>query len=464
MSLYSLKYLLFLAVVWLLQRPLRREWRPPLFLTASYLFYFLISPYFLPLLVTSSWINHVWAKWLRQNRSSVRLWTGILLNLLIWVGARQVFPWMEGVLDVQGNATLVAVGVSFYTFQAIGYLIDIYRGYEGRPNWMEFSLFMAFWPVVLSGPICRLPEMLPQFRSSSGPDPGAIGEGTRRIILGLFMKLVLADTLARGLAPDSGVDFGFDQASQWSSAEVWLLCVAYGFQIFFDFAGYSHIAIGSAYLIGIRLRENFNDPYCSLTITDFWSRWHMSLSAWIRDYLFFPLAAARRGLAWRSSAVILSMIVFGLWHGFQSNFLLWGAFHGILLAVQRVLQSWKRTSGLLGKSGNFAPALLSWFLTFHLVSFGWILFRSENWGQIRSMLEALTRLDFRLGLDLRFVLLVLAMVGFYAIKAAWRGFSAAGRSLWARAGWWISPPLHITMILLIVIWSDNSSPFVYVRF
>src|SRR6185295_9624236 len=182
---------------------------------------------------------------------------------------------------------VMPVGISFWTFQGLSYLFDVYREEEIDPSLLEFCLYMAFWPTVLSGPVCRLPNMLPQFRKEPVFSWEDISAGTLRIIQGLFMKMVLAQLLASGLTPGQGVAAGFDQVkSGLGGLDVWLLAIGFGFQLFFDFAGYSHIVIGGARLFGIQVPENFHRPFVSTTPSIFWTRWHMSLSFWIRDYVF----------------------------------------------------------------------------------------------------------------------------------------------------------------------------------
>ena len=321
MELHSPIYLLFLLpavlVVVLVRRP---SGRLLLFLALSYCFYLSWSTVFILLLVGSSLVNFLMGRLLYRNRHPWVLGFGIALNILILLFARNAGALLANLfspLSIPG--LLLPVGVSFYTFQALGWLIDIYRGFDEKPTLLEFFVFMAFWPLVLSGPICRLPEMLPQFRKPTAAwEHGS--EGIQRIILGLFMKVVLADSLAHGVYDQGGVNWGFDQVQTWNLVDIVSLSFGYGLQLFFDFAGYSHIAIGSALLVGIRLRENFRSPFGAISPSDFWGRWHMSLSSWIRDYVFFPLAARRRNPGWRLLAVIIAMLVFGAWHGLAPLF------------------------------------------------------------------------------------------------------------------------------------------------
>jgi alginate O-acetyltransferase complex protein AlgI len=231
-----------------------------------------------------------------------------------------------------------------------------------------------------------MPDMLPQFRSEKTTAWTDIGLGLRRIATGVFM-MQLGKLLGQGILAGDGIVSGFHRTALWSATDVWCLAFGYGLQLFFDFAGYTHIAVGAAKALGITVPENFERPFASTTPSVFWTRWHMSLSFWIRDYVFFPLAPLRREMWWRNLALALSMIAFGLWHRATLLFLLWGCYHGVLLVSQRLLQQAERRF-------NWQPPRLwtplSWFATAALISLGWILFRANSLAHARRMLAALT--------------------------------------------------------------------------
>src|SRR5205807_8737568 len=201
----------------------------------------------------------------------------------------------------------------------------------------------------VSGPICRMPDMLPQFRSEKPTPWNDIARGFRRIATGVFMML-LARVLGQGILAGDGITSGFDRVAHWSGADVWCLAFGYGLQLFFDFAGYSHMAIGAAQLLGFTVPENFARPFQSTNPSIFWTRWHMSLSFWIRDYVFLPLAAMRRDLWWRNGTLAFTMILFGLWHAATWPFVLWGAYHGLLLVGHRVGQQFLKKRNILWPS------------------------------------------------------------------------------------------------------------------
>ncbi len=440
------------------------RWRQAILLTASYIFYATWNPRFLLLLVAASLFNHLWSLVLRRHGTPANLWIGLGFNLSLLAGLK----YLPAVSAAAGRPVevMAPIGLSFFTFQAISHLLDIYRGATERPTWLEFFLYLAFWPTILSGPICRLGEMLPQYRSVTKPRWLDISIGLRRIALGLFMKVVVADTLARGFQSGTGLLDGFQNVnSDWNTLDGLALCVAYGFQIFFDFAGYSHVAIGSARLLGWSLRENFDHPYLALNISDFWNRWHMSLSSWIRDYLFFPLAALGSGTRWTMTALALSMTLFGLWHGAAATFVLWGFYHGILLVGHRWWQRSRRRKPGLRPPSPLAK-LAGWLGTFTTVTLGWTLFRSSGLGQSAILLQVLANPGGAISLSADFYrLLGWVGIGYFTLAPVLRWLRPhLNRPSLSRFAELAAPVWSFVLILLVIIWSDTSSPFVYVRF
>ena len=320
--------------------------RQLILLAVSYALYLLWGPWFLGVLLFSSICNYFLGAFLRRRITLGRLWLGIAFNLIL-LGT---FKYLPGLANSAPSLwalhsfrqLILPLGISFWTFQALSYLFDIYREEELDPSLLEFCLYMAFWPTVISGPICRLTNMLPQFRGPKPPQWSDYGAGLRRIAIG-FLMLGVAQLLADGLAPGQGINGGFDRVIvRWSALDVWALAVGYGFQLFMDFAGYTHLVIGAARLCGFELQENFDRPYISTSPSVFWTRWHMSLSFWIRDYVFLPLASLRRGLLWRNLALIIAMVLFGIWHRGSLLFILWGAYQGLLLVLHRQWQQFER--------------------------------------------------------------------------------------------------------------------------
>ena len=359
-----------------------------LLLVINYVFYATWGSWFLGVLIFSSLMNYALGNYLRRKPSVPRLWAGILLNVLLL----SIFKYLP-ILGRSAHSSPLAflgrivlpVGISFWTFQALSYLFDLYREEDLDPSLLEFLVYMSFWPTVLSGPICRLPRMLPQFRKEWTPAWEDLATGTQRIGMGLLM-MGLSQVLAAGIHPGRGVDAAFAlPAERLGGLDVWIMILTYGFQLFFSFCGYSHLVIGAARLFGFELAENFNRPYLSLSISEFWTRWHMSLSFWIRDYMFFPLATMRPGVRWRNICLVIAMFVFGLWHKGTLLFMVWGIYHGLLLVLHRQWQQLQRLTQV--QVPDYLAKPISWAVTFTAVSIGWIFFRAANAHQAATMLR-----------------------------------------------------------------------------
>jgi len=367
--------------------------RQVLFLAASYLLYASSGIGFLFILIISSLMNYACGCALRRKATAPRLWLGIALNLLPLI----FFKYLPVLLELEpagswqydlGRQIIMPIGMSFWTFQGLSYLFDIYFEEELDPSLLEFFLYMAFWPTVFSGPVCRLPRILPQFRQLSPFSWDDLSTGSLRIIQGVIMKFVLAHILGSGWLPGEGIAAGFDQMKDgWGGVDVCLLGIGFGFLLFFDFAGYSHMVIGTARIFGIRLPENFDRPFLSTTPSIFWTRWHMSLSFWIRDYVFNPLAVAgRRYKWWPYVGFIIAMTLFGLWHGAKWTYIVYGVYHGLVLVMHRLGQQMKRQFSI--RLPRYSGAFLSWGTTFALLAVGFIFFRANDLTQAWTMLRA----------------------------------------------------------------------------
>jgi len=478
--------------------------RQILFLAASYVFYAYWGLGFLSILIVSSLLNYICGSVLRRKPTAARLWVGIALNVL----PLAFFKYLPALLAMEpvdswqydlARQIILPVGMSYWTFQALSYLFDIYYEEELDPSFLEFCLYMAFWPTVLSGPICRLPSMLPQFRHLSPCGWEDFSAGGLRLIQGVLMKFVLAQILAGWIAA------GFDQMkSGWGGVDVWLLGIGFGFLLFFDFAGYSHMVIGAARIFGIRVAENFNRPFLSLTPSMFWTRWHMSLSFWIRDYLFSPLAAVgRRYRWWPYLVLVISMTAFGLWHGPKWTFIVYGVYHGVVLVMHRLGQQMKRR--FPARLPHHLGAFLSWGATFTLVAIGFVLFRANDLAQAWTMLGAVvTPAAYgRLAMPHKFYLMTSGFaVGYFVVIAgqslllSWRerfrdairepgktegvpalttvdNFTLAAGGLLdflsARLWWWLAPAVSILVFWVGLVFHTKStvitvSPFIYALF
>jgi alginate O-acetyltransferase complex protein AlgI len=468
--LYSLVFLISVAVF---AKVRSRKMRLPILLVGSYVLYLSWSIWFAGVLLASTVMNFGFGEWLRRKPTRLVLTIGILLNL----GVLASFKYLP---EVAVNASLpslqrfsllaLPLGISFWTFQAMSYLFDLYRGEELDPSFFEFASYIAFFPVAISGPICRMPDMLPQFRSETVTAWNDIGRGFTRIATGVLM-MQLARLLGQGILSGDGIASGFDHVTRWGGADVWCLAFGYGLQLFFDFAGYSHIAIGAAKALGFTLPENFARPFQSTTPSIFWTRWHMSLSFWIRDYVFLPLAMMRREVWWRNLALMLSMVLFGLWHKATVLFLLWGCYHGVLLVMHRQFQQLQRKLDWEPPTVIWTP--LSWFGTMSLISLGWIFFRATSLQQAVQMLSAvfspasypssflstsLYLLVAALAAGYAAVLLVDEVLENYSLEAAPVSSRSAIIAALARSRWYWIPPLYglALFVLLIVTHTQDS--------
>lgn len=382
--------LIFLTCVIVCFKVRSRASRQIVLLLSSYILYLSWSRWFAIVLLASTILNFLIGKWLQKERSGFVLSIGIVLNLLL-LGVFKYLPNFSASgafssVPLQNLSHLaLPLGISFWTFQAMSYLFDLYRGDELDPTFIEFALFMVFFPVVISGPICRLPAMLSQFRAEQTTATRDIERGLGRIATG-FLMMQLAQLLGRGILSGNGINLGFDQLRHWSGADVWCLAFGYGLQLFLDFGGYSHIAIGAAQAMGFIVPENFVRPFQSTSPSMFWTRWHMSLSFWIRDYVFLFLVVLRRDGWWRNTVLVISMVLFGLWHKATLLFLLWGFYHGVLLILHRQIESAQRRFDWSPPPALWTP--ISWLATISLVSLGWIFFRANSLADALQMFSA----------------------------------------------------------------------------
>jgi len=460
----------FLLNVALLTRIRTRSVRQVVLLISSYLLYISWGAWFAAILVASTVINFFLGEWLRRKPAKSVLTTGILLNLALLAS----FKYLPDVAvnlpfsSLQKFAHLaLPLGISFWTFQAMSYLFDLYREEELKPSFIEFALYMAFFPVAISGPICRMPDMLPQFRCEELTSKHDLGRGFARIATG-FLMMQLARVLGQGILSGDGINSAFDHHAHWSGADVWCLGFGFGLQLFFDFAGYSHIAIGAGQCLGFVLPENFERPFLSTTPSLFWTRWHMSLSFWIRDYVFLPLAMMRREIWWRNMILVLSMVLFGIWHRATLLFLLWGCYHGLLLVLHRQFQQVQHKMNWTPPSAIWTS--LSWLTTICLVSLGWIFFRANSLPQALQMFGAVfspvtysTHL-----LTGSLYLLVFALAGGYAAVLFVCEFldryedesgpSAIATSI-ARHRWYWIPPIYALSLVVVLIVTHTQGAF-----
>ncbi|MEL6603549.1 MAG: MBOAT family protein [Cyanobacteria bacterium J06614_10] len=390
--LYGLFLLVLVPLYWWVPSKQGRLW---LLLLASLFFYVsLPTAQYVPLLLVlvglNFWLgkvlaapldwripNEAWqyaqADWNRKRSWLLAL--GIVLNALLLLGFKYVSPSLsmlgfEAVAAGPVAAWAMPLGLSFFTFECIAYLVDVYRGSPASGSLLEFSAYKLFFPKLISGPITRFHNFSGQLKSLKMPPLSQNVEGLWLIAVGAVKKLLIADNIGQL------VDLSAGSLPRAGSGDIWLLAFAYGLQLYFDFSGYVDVARGSALLLGFNLPQNFDFPYFSTSIAGFWRRWHMTLGEWLRNYLYFPLGGSRRDLTRTCINLMVVMLVAGVWHGDRWGFIVWGAIHGMALIVHRLNAELCGRAKLLARLWQTPPGvLLAWGLTQLTVFFSWIFFR-----------------------------------------------------------------------------------------
>ena len=475
----SLPFLVFLPAVylfyWLL--PFRRQ--NLLLLVASYFFYGWWDWRFLSLIILSSVVDFVAARQMERSSTSAARRAWLLLSLGVNLGALGVFKYLDFGIETLAEVlrlcgfrphletlgVILPVGISFYTFQTLSYTIDVYRRRtRATSDVIAFFGFVAFFPQLVAGPIERAASLLPQFENPRVFNRSAAVEGARQILYGLFLKVVVADNFALL------VDSSYAEPRQASAVALALATYAFAFQIYGDFAGYSHIAIGVARLLGFDLMRNFAYPYFSRSLGEFWHRWHISLSTWFRDYLYIPLGGSRTSPSRRRFNVLTTFVVSGLWHGAGFTFIIWGAIHGTLVA----LQWWKPDTRIDSPAGTrLLPSLkdaLSILLTFHVVCFAWIFFRAETLKDALVVVGKITdlgsaRLNSGLPISVPALVLWLAPILLLFLLVEWlqrhREHGLAVGHLPRPLRWFA---YLVFALLVVVLGRTDTVPFVYFQF
>lgn len=464
----STSFLVFFLAVYSLYRLLgeRYRWQNRLLLVASYLFYGLWDWRF-PCLMAATTLVDYWVTGGMRACPAKRK-TYLLVSLLSNLGVLFLLKYFEffqaNVLwglrqfGVEGSPLLVGlllpVGISFYTFQRLTFVFDVYQE-EAHDDvgLLDFALFVSFFPLLLSGPIERAKQLLPQLMR-----PRAIGsrhfeEGGWLVAWGLFKKVYIADNLA------ALVDPVFADGWQGSGGEVLVAVYAYAFQIYCDFSGYSDVARGIATFLGFDVRWNFNLPYFATNPSDFWRRWHISLSTWLRDYVFIPLGGSRGG-AWATGrSLMVTMVLVGLWHGAAWTFVLWGGYHGMLLIVHRAVRPASRTE----QPASLVSQLVSMGGMFHLTCLGWLLFRATSLDQASHLLLKITVDAIPGGLP---IMLVEQLLGYISVLLLVQLVQRARGHLLPLEG--VSTPIkgvaYGILFYLTILHGGTSNSFIYFQF
>jgi len=405
---FAVFFPLVLALSWaLMSRP--HVWKPVI-LALSYVFYSAANPKFC-LLIAGVTLGNQAAATLIERADSEKAKSrfaaaAVALDLLV-LGIFKYYGFfveeVEGVLDSVGLgmglplATIaLPIGLSFFTFQAISYVVDVRRGICDRGSTIDVALYLSFFPHLVAGPIVRAREFLPQLATPRNPRDVAVGSGVFLICLGLVKKVVIADLLAREL-----VDPVFAVPEAYGTADTMLALYGYAAQIYCDFSGYTDIAIGLALLMGFIFPRNFDRPYSSTSFREFWRRWHMTLSRFLRDFIYIPLGGNQKGRFNTYRNLMITMVLGGLWHGAAWGFVLWGFIHGAALAIERLVDGRIK-----------APKWVAWAFVFHVVAFAWVFFRAPDFGTAGAIFEGIFRGGSATLFEPVVVIAIIAAIGF----------------------------------------------------
>lgn len=452
-----------LAAYWSTQGAVRRC----VLLTGSYFFYGWWDWRFLGLLWVSTFVDFIAAGRIARSAQPAGRRRWLVVSLVTNLGILGAFKYYGFFADslvammaplgitLSGPTVdlLLPMGISFYTFQSMSYSIDVYRGAPAERSFITFALYVACFPQLVAGPIMRASSLLPQLATDRKPSDVRLTDGAFRLMLGLIKKLILADSLALY------VDMVFADPSAYPGVSSWIALYAYAFQIFLDFSGYTDMAIGIGHLLGLRFVENFDRPYLSRSPSEFWRRWHISLSTWLRDYLYVPLGGSRGGRLLTCRNLAITMALGGLWHGAAWTFVAWGLFHGALLCAERAWRWFVVPSESDRRGVSPVTHFVQVILMFHATCLGWLLFRSQDWAQVVEMLRNLTTFPETGVHGLRVLCIVLFCAVLHVARFdrlrqfVERRIPAFGQGALAALGLW--------SVLLL---SPNARPFIYFQF
>ncbi|HYH16395.1 MAG TPA: MBOAT family O-acyltransferase [Flavisolibacter sp.] len=470
-------------------------------LLASYLFYAAWNPPFILLLWLSTVVDFFVGRALYKEENKRKKHLLLVVSLIGNLGMLCFFKYGTFLLDnfvalvaalgfeyhpAKPNIILPA-GISFYTFTTLCYTIDMYKR-ESQPvkSLLDFSLFVTFFPHLVAGPIVRPPQLVPQFASPKQATKEQLVKGLFLLSLGLFMKVVMADTMLAGSA-----DSVFTFAGALSTLDAWMGVLAFSGQIFFDFAGYSTCAIGVALCLGFTLPENFKYPYAAIGFSDFWRRWHITLSAWLRDYLYIPLGGNRKGEARTYINLMITMLLGGLWHGASWTFVVWGALHGIYLCVERWIrprqelvpaivpvESVRVISTEEAKpvivANSFAPAIfrnkgvnqfLAALFTFFLVNVTWVFFRAADFSTAWQLLSSMFGfVNEGAALLPTMDIIKISVITVLQVSTHWFMRNTSVLQVAQKTRWWLVGLFWAFLVIMLVLSQKSSDSFIYFQF
>jgi alginate O-acetyltransferase complex protein AlgI len=456
--------LFFIAVFSFLLICKNIRWQNRMLLVASYYFYAYWDWRFLSLIFISTLVDYIIGKKLDSTDSTNSRKALVTISLIVNLGLLGFFKYCNFFIDsaaailapfgihTQTLNIILPVGISFYTFQTLSYTLDIYRKRISHcSNFFDFALFVSFFPQLVAGPIVRAADFLPQLQTPRTITMDRVYSGIRQFIFGLFKKVFIADRLAMF------VDVVFENAGAFDGVTTWLAVIAYAIQIYCDFSGYSDMAIGLARMMGFDFRANFNHPYIATSIQDFWHRWHISLSTWLRDYLYISLGGNRKGEIRTYINLMLTMLLGGLWHGASWTFVFWGGFHGIALAFNRMITHGKHDQ----PKTSFIQTIIGWIITMIVVLVGWVFFRSPTFIGAIQMLHQMFIPVSGIGWYHPFAIVCLVLVSInhllYALKQE--------RFIELPMNAWYTPVVLFVLIWLVLLYHPvGFQPFIYFQF
>jgi len=352
---------------------------------ASLFFYSWWNIDYLPIILASMLFNYTIGLYLTKvNYSTWSKKTLLIIGISLNIALLAYFKYTDFLIeninslfdtDIAKLNLALPLAISFFTFQQIAYLVDSYLGETKEYDFLDYANFVTFFPQLIAGPIVHHKEMMPQFAKTSNKviRYSNIAKGLFIFSIGLFKKVIIADTFAHWAT------LGFDHAVTLNMTEAWLTSLSYTFQLYFDFSGYTDMAIGAALLFNIKLPLNFNSPYKALSIQDFWRRWHITLSRFLRDYIYIPLGGNRRGELRTYSNLLATFMIGGIWHGAGWTFLFWGFLHGLAIVIHRI---WRKFGFRLHK-------IIAWFITFNFINITWVFFRAKSWDDALKVLKGM---------------------------------------------------------------------------
>lgn len=467
---------------------------------ASLFFYGWWNPPYLILIIFSLIFNYLIGSALNKEfkipiSNKLILTIGVIVNLFMIGYFKYANFFLSTVSDLLGTNfnlanIILPLAISFFTFQQIAYLVDAYKGETKEYNFLDYCLFVTFFPQLIAGPIVHHKEVMPQFADKSTYcfNPENMAVGITIFSVGLFKKVVFADNVAVYATPV------FNAALQGTSPtliEAWIAALAYTLQLYFDFSGYSDMAIGIARMFGIKLPINFNSPYKAISISNFWRRWHITLSNFLRDYLYIPLGGSRKGEFRRNFNLLITMLLGGLWHGAGWTFVLWGGLHGIYLIINHQWRSLRKFLGHDLKNTNWFDRGFGWLLTFFAVVVSWVLFRSESMDSAFLILKGMfgfTDWSIPKSLSIKSILWIISLLIFalffpnsqqwmegynpalncsVAKNSSTSNLTTSNLNLWKRLQWkpnqfWSMMVAVITLIAILSL--SKESEFLYFQF